>query len=199
MVERWTAVWGPAGLDEGPARAMTPGGSTRFELDAQGIRRVSVRTTLDADPGDGAPGWWSDPGRAAAPGRRRGPHRRRRRPAGRLQRAGGLRGPGRRGGSAARGRRHAADAAGGHRRRGAPGLESREGRRARSLALRRLAALVRQEPAAAAGLADAIRRRAAAGEPIDLLTGALASANGVGTDALAGLLGDDLPEARSAM
>jgi hypothetical protein len=68
--------------------------------------------------------------------------------------------------------------------------------RRRSDALYRLALAVRLDPGAAAAVADAIRAHAADEPTVRLLAGALSSTNlAAGTDALAGLVGGELPAA----
>lgn len=73
-------------------------------------------------------------------------------------------------------------------------LPGREGGNARAQVLARLAALVRLEPEAAEQIADHLRRHPGELAEVRLLAGALASTRvAAGTDALAGLLGDEPP------
>jgi hypothetical protein len=76
-----------------------------------------------------------------------------------------------------------------------------EGGNARAQVLARLGALVRLQPEAAEEIAEQLRRRPADIAEVRLLAGALGSARiAAGTDALAGLLGGELPDdARGAV
>lgn len=80
-------------------------------------------------------------------------------------------------------------------------MSGSEGGNARAQVLARLGALVRLQPEAAAEIAEQLRRQPAQIAEVRLLAGALGSARiAAGTDALAGLLGGELPDdARGAV
>lgn len=75
-------------------------------------------------------------------------------------------------------------------------LAGRDGSNARAQALARLAALIRLDPEAAEEVADQVRQHPEALAEARVLVGALGSARvAAGTDALAGLMADELPDA----
>ncbi|HWO22557.1 MAG TPA: hypothetical protein VNO30_27550 [Kofleriaceae bacterium] len=78
----------------------------------------------------------------------------------------------------------------------AAAMSGRAGGNARAQVLARLAALVRLEPEAAEEIADHVRLRPGDDAEVQVLTGALASTRvAAGTDALASLAAEELPEA----
>lgn len=196
-VAAYEALRGAAGLSAQGADKVTPGGETRFTFDAQGLARVEADLRTLYEMGEGAPRVESRVKlslvRIAA---RRVPLR-----GGRLAIAGLSQHV-----DLGRDRAVADDALVGDataaellaevaRVVGLP-ADHPDTRKWRSVTLRKLAAAVRLDPAVAADLAADIAANADDASRVALLTGALGSANtSDATNALAGLLAEDLPAA----
>jgi hypothetical protein len=197
---RYTALRGPAGLTAEAAAGASPAEQTRFVVDADGIVTAAVELDVAFAVGDGI-----------------GPVALRLRarlareaiepvaaPAGRA-----LAGAPISGFADFEGARRNADAslvAGASlpellaEVKRAAALPGREGGSPRAQVLAKLAALIRLEPEAAAEIAAHVRGHAARLEATRVLAGALASARiAAGTDALAGLMKGELPEAARAI
>jgi hypothetical protein len=193
---QYTALRGAGGLSEDAAGAATPTEQTRFVVDAHGVVTAAVELDVELAIGDGV-----EPARLRLRGRLE------REAIEEVAAPGGL-------ALAAAPISGFADFEGARRNadesfvagatvpdllaevKRTVGLTGREGGNARAQVLARLAALVRLEPEAAEEIADHLRQHPEELAEARLLAGALASTRiAAGTDALAGLAGDELPDA----
>lgn len=194
----YRGVRGPNGLDAKAARALKTDGEVRFEVDSQGVAKVIVDLNQVAQMDD-------DGIKVVTRTRATLERVESDRPAvvARGLRFGGFDGLVDYSGQGAEmDARKVGDADVRSLLRDLAALDALRGRdpaiqRRRAALLTTLSALIRLEPQAAGQLASALRERALRGENTSLLAGALASSeSAAGTNALAGLIGDDaLPRA----